>query len=87
MVIGEVIGYDDFGKDKTLLLIKDLATGRELVSLNNAPPYWSEARERALLKLDWAEQWNVMTQYYEIDSEHQKSKETKEYLNRTGRLT
>jgi hypothetical protein len=86
LVIGHVVSHDDFGKENgpIFLIIKDEKTGREGVSFNTEPPYWTQEREDALRKLNWAEQWNVLSKFYDIDSEHQAAKESPEYLNRNA---
>lgn len=72
-----VIGHEDFGKPdgKILLIVKDVKTGAVLSSLNNSPACWSQEREEALNKLNWAEQWNVMSKYNSIDYDHQNRRE------------
>lgn len=83
LFIGEVVGYQHHEKsDKYYLIIQDKVTGQEICPLDQAPPYWTKEREAALRKLNWAEQWNVLSKYYDIDEEHQKYKESFEYENR-----
>lgn len=74
LVIGEVVGYWR-NNDQVFLSIKDAEIGVVYNSICTEPPYWSKEREAALRKLNWAEQWNVMSKYYDIDEEHQKNRE------------
>ena len=78
--VGVVTDYQRIG-DKIFLVIED-SKKNTFIPSDNAPPYWTQERENALHKLNWAEQWNVMTKYYDIDLAHQSSKESPEYKNR-----
>ena len=83
LVIGPIVGYEEC-HNRVFLQIHDEKTGKIIMSLDNNPAYWNPSREKALRKLDWCEQWNAMTKYdTEMDEEHQKYKESPEYLTQT----
>jgi hypothetical protein len=81
LVIGDVVDYEVM-KNRVFLVVKNDKTGEKTISLNNKPPYWSPDRESALRKLNWCEQWNVMTQYTDMTEEDMLHKESPEYRNR-----
>lgn len=82
LFIGKVVGHQAMRNGKLLLVIED-SSGKQIMPLDNEPPYWSQEREDALSKLDWAEQWNAMSKYdYQIDAETKARKESKEYKER-----
>jgi hypothetical protein len=80
LLVARVIGYKFVGKS-ALLEVVDEETG-EIWVLMSKTSYWSEQRERALRKLNWAERYTVMAQYDEISEEERKRKESPEYQNR-----
>jgi hypothetical protein len=82
LFIGKVVNYMVHEKsNKTFLIIED-SDGKQICPLDRSPSYWTQERENALRKLNWAEQWNVMSKYYDIDISHQQYKESDEYQNR-----
>lgn len=83
LLIGLVVEHVLHENSGSLYLkIKEESTGNFYCPLDNEPPYWTEDREKALRKLNWAEQWNVLCKYADIDLEHQAYKESAEYKNR-----
>ena len=62
LVIGHVISHLDIAPHREILItVKDDKTEKEITTLNPKPAIWSQEAEDALLKLNWAEQWNVMS--------------------------
>lgn len=82
LVIGTVVGYEQI-RNKCLLLVKNHKTNEVIMPLDNQPAIFYQERLDALSKLNWAEQWNVMSKsHYFIDQETFKYKESNEYKNR-----
>lgn len=82
LVVGTVVGYEQFNT-KLLLLIEDCKTKEIIMPLDNQPAIYYKERYDALLKLNWAEQWNVMSKnHYFIDAKTFKYKESDAYKNR-----
>jgi hypothetical protein len=83
--VGHVVDHKRCGITNNSLLfgVKDEATGSVFYTMVH-PAHWSAARESALRKLDWAEQYNVMSKYDTISRECQLEKESSDYLNRKG---
>jgi hypothetical protein len=82
LVIGTVVGYQQL-RNKCLLLIKNNKTNEVIMPLDNQPAIFYKERFEALSKLNWADQWNVMSKsHYFIDTETFKYKESLEYNKR-----
>lgn len=87
LIIGEVVDYNlHENSNQIFLVIKDIKTNEILYPFDKEPPYWTEEREKALNKLSWDEQWNVLTKYYSITKESKEIKESDEYLTRTNQF-
>lgn len=74
LFIGDVISYRESKSNGLYLTIQD-DNGAVITTFDQSPPYWSYEREAALRKLNWAEQWNVMSKYYDISVDHQIARE------------
>lgn len=82
LIIGKVIGYEQIHK-KLLLVIEDCKNKKIIMPLDNTPAIYCKERHESLMKLNWAEQWNVMSKnHYVIDAKTFKYKESDLYKNR-----
>lgn len=82
LIVAKVIDYVPCHNGQTFLKLQNLDSGEQLMNFDTSPPYWTAEREIALRKLNWAEQWNVMTKFIDISLEEQHRKESAEYQNR-----
>lgn len=84
LLVGTVKGYETL-HDKVYMLIEDEITGNISMPLETNLMLYTKERKQALDKLDWAEQFNVMSRnHYWISETTQKEKESKEYLSLTN---
>lgn len=80
LVVGEVVGHEDYGKDDKFIMYKDLTDDRKFITWNKSPQIWTPEREAALRKLNWAERYNVTTIWDSITEEERIRKESFDYL-------
>jgi hypothetical protein len=83
LAIGPVVQHLEM-HGQIFLVIKDEKTQEEVLSLDKAPSYWTENRETVLNKLNWCEQWTVLSKYMDMDENDRIYKESPEYQARTN---